>query len=474
MNYLSVQFALFLFAVVIGFHLCRPGGRALFLLGASYGFYALSSPVAAIGMLAATIFAFVLGPAIEPTQKSGSKEATASRPVMAFAVAVLVSYLSLFKVLRSIDLAKLRLPDWTVAAFGGSVLLPLGISYYVFKLISYIVDIYWGNIAPERNFVDFATYVAFFPQIVAGPIQRSGDFLQQIRKLSPTSEMMRRGLRRMLLGCFKKAVVADNLGTLIDLSYGPHAPAGAALLAFYLFPFQLYADFSALTDIAIGTALLFGIQSPENFNAPFLATNISQYWRRWHMTLTNWLGDYVFMPLRMATRAYGNYGLVFSLMVNMILIGLWHNLSWCFLVFGVLHGIFLSVDALTARGRSKFFKSRPAWDRAGNCVGPVFTFHLVALAMVFVRAVSLSEALHVLSSLPASAAHVVGLILGSNEAEYGLAGLALWAAFEFVWRQDRFRAPATPMWFRWAFYYTVIAIIVKFGHNAKGFIYFKF
>jgi D-alanyl-lipoteichoic acid acyltransferase DltB (MBOAT superfamily) len=176
----------------------------------------------------------------------------------------------------------------------------------------------------------------------------------------------------------------------------------------------------------------------------------------------------------MATRNWGNPGLVISLMINMILIGLWHNLSWTFLVFGVLHGIFLSIDALSAKDRSKFFKRHPAWDRAGNWAGMLLTFHLVALAMVFVRAASLANASDVLARLFAPLPHTLLLMLQSKEGIYGLTGLALWAVLELVLRQNRFRFAATPVWGRWAFYYVVIGIIVKCGHNAEGFIYFKF
>jgi alginate O-acetyltransferase complex protein AlgI len=472
MSFLSIPFALFLFAAVIGFHLCPPRYRSLFLLLASYFFYIYSSPVAAIGIFVATVFTFLAAPLVQPAQP-GAVEAQPSQRAMALAVTLLVLYLSLFKVLSSIAFpSALGLP---ATAFNGRFILPLGISYYTFKLISYIVDVYWDNVGVERNFVDFASYVVFFPQIVAGPIQRSGDFLQQIRKPSPTTEMMTRGLRRLLLGVFKKTVVADNLGVLVDLAYRAHAGApGSALPAFYLFPIQLYADFSALTDIAIGAALLFGIQSPENFNAPFFATSISQFWRRWHMTLSNWVGDYVFMPLRMATRTWGSLGLVFSLMVNMILIGLWHNLSWTFLVFGALHGIYLSVDALTAKSRTKFFKLNPNWDRAGNWFGIILTFHLVALSFVFERSESLANAWDVLSHLFILAPGSYGRIFQTREIGYGLTALALWGLIDLIARQQRFRFQAAPVWGRWAFYYVVIGIIVKCGHNAEGFIYFKF
>lgn len=476
MNYLSIQFALFLTAAVVGFYLCPRRHRSLFLLLASYAFYALWSPLATLGILSATIFAFVLAPHLErkPNDIEGGD---IRRRAMALSVAVLLVYLGFFKLLGPLKalLAAWTVPGWMTAILSSNLLLPLGISYYTFKLISYLVDVYWEKIPAERRFIDFATYVAFFPQIVAGPIQRSGDFLAQIRNPSLSPDMIRSGLGRLLLGCFKKTVIADNLGSLIGLAYTHgHGPVPySTLLAFYLFPLQLYADFSALTDIAIGVGRLFGLQSPENFDSPFSATSISQYWRRWHMTLTNWLGDYVFLPLRMATRQAGNWGLAFSLMLNMLLIGLWHNVSWTFAVFGLLHGVFMVVDALTTRSRSKFFKSHPGWNLMATWGGPVFTFHLVAVGMVFVRADSLSQALDVVSRLFATGLHLSEAIL-SRETACGLIGLGLWGAFEYLKRQRWVQPILAPVWTRWAFYYSVIAVIVKYGHRADGFIYFKF
>jgi hypothetical protein len=308
--------------------------------------------------------------------------------------------------------------------------------------------------------------------MVAGPIQRSSDFLAQIKADSAKNQRMSAGLRRILIGCFKKAVIADNLGGLIGAAYG-HGAAGSSLFAFYLFPFQLYADFSALTDIANGASLLLGIEAPENFNRPFSATSISQYWRRWHITLTTWLTDYVFTPLRMATRQAGNWGLALSLTINMVLIGLWHEVSWTFLVFGLIHAIFLLADALTARSRSKFFKQHKGWDRAADWFGPIFTFHLVALAMVFVRSASVHQAVDVLTRLLSTGLHW-STEMRSRETLIGLVGLAVWSATGLLQRQRRITLDVLPAWGRYAYYYLVIAVIVKYGHNAEGFIYFKF
>lgn len=503
MNFLSIQFALFLAAAVACFHLCPRRYRHLVLLAASYGFYFLSSHWVILGIFTATVVTFFAAQALDRpsfADRSGhdrsgydrsgynrsgydrsEKTPSGRMTIMALTVGALVVYLMFFKALVPLKplLTNATIsPQWLATFVTANPLLPLGISYYTFRLISYIVDVYWEKIPAERNFVDFATYVAFFPHIVAGPIQRGGDFLEQIHSGGPkvNPAIMTEGLRRMLMGCFKKAVIADNLGYLVGLAYPtlqPLAPS-SSLLAFYLFPLQLYADFSALTDIAVGCSLLFGIRSPENFASPFSGTSISQYWRGWHMSLTNWLKDYVFMPLRMATRGAGNWGLAFSLMVNMILIGLWHNLSWTFFIFGAMHGIFLTVDALSARARANFFKFHPQWDSAANWIGPVFTFHLVALSSVFVRAESVPQALDVLSRLFIFGPQFLA-VLHNRETMIGLVGLALWIIFELL-RRRGWLAPliAAPAWTRWALYYAVIAIVIKYGHSTEGFIYFKF
>lgn len=479
MNFLSIQFALFLAAAVVCFHLCPQRYRHLVLLAASYAFYFLSSQWVILGIFSATVVTFFAGLALERKSLNNGVGKSPSGIIMGLTVGALVVYLTFFKALVPLKplLSDATVsPHWLATFVTANPLLPLGISYYTFRLISYVVDVYWGKIPAERNFVDFATYVAFFPHILAGPIQRAGDFLEQIRSPRVNPDMMTEGLRRMLLGCFKKTVIADNLGVLVALAYPSLQPAAgsSSLLAFYLFPVQLYADFSALTDIAIGCSLLFGIRSPENFASPFSGTSISQFWRGWHMTLTNWLKDYVFMPLRMATREAGNWGLAFSLMVNMILIGLWHNLSWTFFIFGALHGVFLTVDALTAQTRAAFFKFHPRWDRAATWIGPVFTFHLVALSTVFVRADSLPQALDVFARLFVATPHFLG-ILHQREAMVGLMGLAAWILFELVRRRGWLvRLTAAPVWTRWALYYAVIAVVIKYGRSAEGFIYFKF
>jgi len=277
----------------------------------------------------------------------------------------------------------------TLPLLGIVGLIPLGISYYSFKLAGYLIDCYMGEIEPERQLGRFLTFSAFFPQIVAGPIQRAQTFLPQAQSVesAPPTAWTRAGLR-IILGFFKKFVIADNLGVIVDYVYS-HLGAGssaAAAFGFYGYPLQMYADFSGLADIAIGASLLLGIKAPENFNAPFAATSPSEYWRRWHISLTLWMTDYVFTPLRMSLRNLGNAGLVLSLFGNMILIGLWHGFIWTFAMFGAVHAVYLSIDALTQKARRRFYRSHPKMDRFTDWVGPIVTFHLIAVAFVFFRA----------------------------------------------------------------------------------------
>ncbi|MGO9274652.1 MAG: MBOAT family O-acyltransferase [Terriglobia bacterium] len=440
MTFTSFEFVVFLPLVVALYRVCPVRLRSAFLLIASYLFYCTWSVKGAAALAGATVLTFFAA------QWVGSAEATHRAKVTALvAVCLLTGYLAFFKMAAVVPVAGL-----------GRIALPLGISYYTFKLLSYIIDVHWGKIEPERSFITFAAYVAFFPQMIAGPIQRPGDFFGQ---LAPAGTAIWEGALRLAWGLGKKILIADHLAPTVSYVFshvqGLH---GAPLWAgFYLFPLQLYADFSGLTDIAIGTGRLFGILGPENFNRPYTASSISQFWRRWHMSLTTWLTDYVFTPLRMATRRAGKAGLALSITVNMVAIGLWHGLKWGWFIFGLLNATYMVVDALTSRRRARFFKAHPRLDRTTSRLGWLVTFHLVAIALVFFSARTVSDATWLLSHL------WVGLGSFSSDlarlaATTGGRGLALglvgYAGLELA---ERFRPdnwwrrvePAMPPWARW-------------------------
>ena len=375
MTYTSLRFLIFVAIALVLYRLCPARFRAGLLLFLSYAFYCTWSVEAAIWLAGATVFSYFAARLV------GNSTSTArTRWVFAAVICLLVGYLAFFKLAAVSAIPGL-----------GRLALPLGLSYYTFKLISYVIDCYWGTIAPERRIVPFAAYVAFFPQLMGGPIQRAGSFLEQI---PPLRMSIAEGLPRIVWGLAKKVIVADQLAQTVNYVFSHiHELHGSQLiLGFVLFPFQLYADFSGLTDIALGLGIMFGIRGPENFNRPFTASTITEFWRRWHMSLTNWLGDYVFTPLRMATRQAGTASVVFSITVNTVAIGLWHGLTWGYFTFGVVHSGYLVTEALTAKSRSRFFRENPKLDRWGNWLGSVMVFVLATLAFVFFRSVRIGDA----------------------------------------------------------------------------------
>jgi alginate O-acetyltransferase complex protein AlgI len=463
-SFTSVQYLLFL---SIAAALCRFMPRRLqplWILALSCTFYALGDVRGLIFLGGATAVAYVAALRIESEASPGVRQVWAYGSVIVLVAALLL--------LKELPMAS-RPFAWLV---------PMGISYYSFKLISYVLDVLWERQRAERNLIALAAYGIFFPQIVAGPIQRSTEFLPQVHTPKRLSrDLIRRGAGRIAVGLFKKLVIADQIGIALNTVYASaHDFRGAPLLmAFYLFPIQLYADFSGLTDVAIGSALLLGIESPENFNHPFSATNISEYWRRWHMSLTTWTVDYILTPLRMATRNWGQIGLVFSICMNLMTIALWHGISWTFFAFGVVHCAFVSLDVLSAKRRKVWLRAHPSWDSWATWGGMVLTFHLVAFGMVFWRARSVGDALWILGHLWTAPATLISGTLAFGAAIGWRPLLVGLAAFTLLELAERFagRAPifsslhASPRWIRWsvqavALVLMLVGVLLLFVHGS--------
>jgi alginate O-acetyltransferase complex protein AlgI len=277
------------------------------------------------------------------------------------------------------------------------VVVPLGLSYYTFKLTSYVVETYWDSTYVQRRFLDFAAYSAFGAQLVAGPIQRPASFFEQLGKIRKgvlDDADFEKGFRLIVYGAFLKLVIGDRLATFVQMVTSKPDDYSRPVLAATAFSYlpQLFADFAGYTNIALGVGLLFGIEGPPNFDRPFAASNLQEYWRRWHMSLTTWLNDYVFMPLRMGTRTWGKVGLVASLFVNMTLIGVWHGFTWYFLAFGVLHGAFISVSVLTLKQRTRFWGRWPWLSPFRTVFGIVVVQILLAVSQIFFQATSIESA----------------------------------------------------------------------------------
>jgi D-alanyl-lipoteichoic acid acyltransferase DltB (MBOAT superfamily) len=363
-----------------------------------------------------------------------------------------------------------------------SLLLPVGISFYTFQTLSYTIDVYRGAIAPERHLGKFSLYVTFFPQLVAGPIERSSNLLPQLQslryKLDP--DRVVEGLQLMLWGFFKKVVIADRLAVYVNLVYNNPAEYHGlqVALATVFFAFQIFCDFSGYSDIAIGAAKILGVNLMKNFDKPYSAKSISEFWKRWHISLSSWFKDYVYIPL--GGNRVIKWRWYYNLFITFLISGLWHGANWTFIVWGALHGFYLVFaiisrpfkDALIKRlGLDKY----PAFLKVSQVIS---TFMLVNLGWLFFRANSLSDAMLLLKNLfvLAPITEVFNMITPGAL----LINLALIAILElahyFETDKEFIRSlSARPALVRWPAYVAVTLAILYLGASAgQQFIYFQF
>lgn len=365
-----------------------------------------------------------------------------------------------------------------------NVILPVGISFYTFQTLSYTIDIYREKISPTRNIVAFFAFVSFFPQLVAGPIERAANLLPQfLERRRFDAAVARDGLRQILWGFVKKVLIADNLAWHVDWVYSnyPQMDGLSIALGTFFFAIQIYCDFSGYSDIAIGVARLFGFNLMRNFAYPYFSRDISEFWRRWHISLSTWFRDYVYIPLggNHASRARH----ILNVLVTFTLSGLWHGANWTFVIWGMLHSIYYLV--LMLRGHHKRYTGPVAegrWLPGGReLLGMISTFLLVLLAWVFFRADSLGHALAMLQRFC-----LYPLMLSeAPPAGSGFAMLLSWPLLGIVgltaaeWlqrsRQHALQIEHLPRWFRWTAYYILLILILLYGNlDYVPFIYFQF
>lgn len=284
------------------------------------------------------------------------------------------------------------------------IFLPIGISFYTFKALSYVIEIYMGMYEPVKSLRDFTLYMFFFPNILQGPIDRASNFLPQLDdEIVVTKADIGKALFLIISGLFKKAVIADYIGlNFVDRVYGsPLRFTGVEnLLAVYGYSLQIYCDFSGYTDMALGIGLLLGFNLMENFNQPFKASSVADYWRRWHISLSTWLLDYLFKPLQMKFRNYRIYGTALAVFITFFVVGLWHGASWTFVVFGLLHSTYIVFSIFTQKARDFFFKKIRIKDtKFHRFLKVLFTFHLLTFTGILFRAESLKKATDMVSQI---------------------------------------------------------------------------
>jgi alginate O-acetyltransferase complex protein AlgI len=412
----TVDFAIF-FAAVLAVSWAVPSFSLrwkVFILGASYFFYGYWDWRFVFLIVVSTVVNWVLAHLVNRT--AGRRRRTAllvTDVIFNLAVLGFFKYYGFFLTSLSNALHPLGIQTSMPLL---QVLLPVGISFFTFQGMSYVIDVYRGTVRPSP-LLDFAVYLAFFPHVVAGPIVRASEFIPQMRRSGYERRIdSSRALFLIVSGLFKKMVIATFLATtIVDPVFdapGTHSSL-EILVAVYAYAVQIYADFSGYTDIAIGCALLLGIRFPDNFNAPYTATSLQDFWRRWHMTLSRWLRDYLYIPLG------GSRGSrIFTyrnLMLTMLLGGLWHGAAWTFVVWGAIHGVGLSIERLVRERHGAAGAADARRVPFGGVLSRLATFHVVCLAWLFFRADSLGTAWELLSRMvtaPGSAPLVTPAVIG--------------------------------------------------------------
>ncbi len=397
----SLEFLVFLPLVFLIFWACPDRWRWVPLLIASYFFYMYWNPSLIFLILFTTMVSYLCGIFLEKAQgKKGLK-----RLILALSMISCLGVLVFFKYFNFLyDIFF----DITTA-FGGaspagyfSIILPVGISFYTFQTASYVVDVYRSEIPAERHLGYFALFVTFFPQLVAGPIERPAALLPQLKASKKLRDIDFVGaFRFMLVGFFKKIAVADSIGIIVNATYENVGQVNglAALISTLLFSAQIYCDFSGYSDIAVGCAKLFGVKLTENFNTPYASRSIKEFWGRWHISLSSWLRDYIYFPLggsRVSTCRW-----IFNITLVFFISGLWHGASYNFIIWGLLHALFQIVGKLTLKQRNRSW-SAVGLDPEGklvSCLRQIGTFALVTLSWVFFRASTPSDALTLLGKI---------------------------------------------------------------------------
>ena len=468
----SVEFLLFFPVLFVLYFSVPRSWRTALLLASSYYFYMCWKAEYVLLILASTAVDYFAG-----IRMSRIPERKGRRKYLILSLVVNLGLLFAFKYLEFFtDEFRGLLERFDIfcdmPAF--DLLLPVGISFYTFQTLSYSIDIYRGETRPERNPLVFALYVSFWPQLVSGPIERSRDLIPQLRSFAAFDyERVRSGLFRMLLGFFKKVVIADRLALYVDAVYGEPGAfgGGAMLLATYFFAFQVYCDFSGYCDIAIGAARVMGIRLTENFRTPYFSRSIGEFWRRWHITLATWFRDYVYISL--GGRRTIKWRWQFNIVATFLLSGLWHGAGWNFVLWGAFNGLLLV---------------------AGVWIGPLFrglrrltwlqillTFHLVNAGYMIFRSESVADCLFMFESifcnLFAAGAWAMPLPGGAVDLAVSVVLIAVLLTMDFLTRKGSVEDAVLrkPWCVRWTFYTTLVLLVLWFGvFTENRFIYYQF
>ncbi|MCK5259536.1 MAG: MBOAT family protein [Candidatus Omnitrophica bacterium] len=489
MSFNSIEFFVFFALVVVGNYVLPQKYRWMLLLSASYYFYMCWKAEYILLIVFSTLIDYFCG-----LRMANIKAKAKRKKYLILSLCVNLGVLFAFKYFNLFN-DSLRSASnhfnifYNVPSF--NMLLPVGISFYTFQTLSYSIEVYRGNQKAEKHLGIFALYVSFFPQLVAGPIERAGNLIKQFyRDNTFQYERVKSGILLMAWGIFKKIVIADRLAAFVNQVYNnPTDYVGVPLIvATYFFAFQIYCDFSGYSDIAIGTARILGIDLMRNFNQPYLSRSIPEFWKRWHISLSTWFRDYLYIPLG------GNRVVFGRLLLNLILVfsisGLWHGANWTFVLWGLYHGALMVIAVLVKKGGIKVFSFLKN-NRLMDLINMILTFNLVCVGWVLFRANSISDAGYIyMHSLNFSGSKAFlselmlpgrcEILLGLTKIEIIVAVLVLFVLQAVEMMNKKYSLVKiyyrNPMVCRWLGYGVISLSILFLGYFSSNldFIYFKF
>ena len=458
----SLLFLVFFLLVTSGYYLLPKSTRWIWLLAASCYFYMYFKPEYILIILFTIVVDYIAGILIEKAEGRVRKVFLLASIITNVGVLAFYKYFNFFAENINHFSGHFNGPQIKLLNF----ILPIGLSFHTFQAMSYTIEVYKGNQKAERHFGLYALYVMFYPQMVAGPIERPQQLLPQLKKLKPfNNKTFVSGIFLMLVGLFKKAVVADRLGLYVDPVFSNPRGHSALdlLLATYFFAFQIYCDFSGYTDIAIGAALTLGVELIRNFNMPYLSVNISEFWKRWHISLSTWFRDYVYIPLGGNRVPFSR--ICFNVLVVFMISGLWHGANWKYLLWGTIHGCLLII--LLLYNKSKFeWKGYPflKW---------LITFNLVCLAWIFFRAENVQDGIYILKKIISGNgfSYTAGSVMQLKEIWYCIIIIFVLVGGEWSLRKSREFSNSKKLMISAALIFSCYLLGV---FNETQFIYFQF
>lgn len=450
----SYAFLLFFLPItLLAYHfLPGPKSRLSLLIVVSWIFYAWWSLPFSLLILGFCAVNYLMA-----GRMSGSTNAHERRVWMILLVCLDLGVLAFFKyygfISHALGTLHISLPRFAIA-------LPIGISFYTFQGISYAVDLYRRKIKPAPNLTRFTLFKLFFPQLIAGPIVRYGEIGEQLGALRSDHAMFARGIFFFVSGLAKKVILADAMAGIADRAFGGGYQGLEAYLGLVAFSFQIYFDFSAYSDMAFGLGQMFGVTLPQNFNSPYKSSSLTEFWKRWHISLSQWLRDYLYIPL--GGNRHGKYRMYLALFLTMLLGGLWHGASYTFMLWGLLHGSFLVIE--------KNLVSRNLRLRVPIWVQATITFHLVMAAWVFFRCRGLSEALRYFAAL-FNWDHVLPHSLSINDfTAFIVSAFVIWALPNLYQIRYRLAWPQVT----WSLACLILGLAAIFVTHPTPFLYFQF